>query len=107
MPMSSHRGTRSLGWSWTSGLTSTSSRGGSSGANRSNVLANSTPAEVAPAVPPRQPQPKGKQLGRRQGPQQFADLVVVGFGLGERVIQDDVDGVIDSHRRVDLRDDDT
>jgi hypothetical protein len=36
----------------------------------------------------------------------FTDLVVVGFGLGERVIQDDVNGVIDSHRRVELRDND-
>jgi hypothetical protein len=27
------------------------------------------PAEVAPAVPPRQPQPEEEQLGRRQGPQ--------------------------------------
>ena len=36
---------------------------------------------------------------------QLADLVVVRFGLGERVVQDDVDGVVDGHGGVDLGDD--
>ena len=57
--------------------------------------------EVGVKVPRVHHNPVGARIGH-----QDADLFVVGFGLGERVVQDDVDGVFDVHRRVEFGDDD-